>query len=219
MKLWVFGHSSCLPFNLAPGSLAWPDVICQRLNISIENFAEAAADNLYIYHTFMQARSRISFQDRVIISWSHPNRKSFVLDRSNHRHREALEQGALLFPGPPEFFRSRGRPDDTKDKWSQLLPRALGYQYFDTWFEHYHNEFECRLNLQAYDDSVRCYLPENSVIFYFSRDSHHNASPDSFFWLDWILDSGCQNSDLDMHPNAQGHMRLADIMLEKLSLS
>ena len=65
----------------------------------------------------------------------------------------------------------------------------------------------------AWDDSVRCHLPEDSLIFYFSRDSHHNASPDSFFWLDCILNSGCQNNDPDMHPNAQGHMRLADIIL------
>ena len=216
MKLWVFGHSSCLPFNLDDGQ-GWVEQLAQSLDIPYENFAEAAADNLFIYHTVMSNLDRIRSTDIVVVGWSHPNRKSFVLDRDNPNHTRALKDGSMVFDGSTEFFRSVGTVADTKQKWSKMIPIPNGNKFFDQWFENYHNEYECRLNLKAYIHSVDQSLPCKNIKFYFSRESVDHPTDQDFYWLDFIINSGLWISKDNMHPNQQGHDEMAKIFLKTLT--
>jgi len=86
MKLWIFGQSMCLPHGLNEEQ-GWPWLLSRQLNIDYKNFAQPGADNFFIYHTFLENCSLITQDDLVIIGWSHPNRKSFVLDDKNLFHK------------------------------------------------------------------------------------------------------------------------------------
>jgi hypothetical protein len=215
MKLWVFGHSSSLPFNL-PQSIGWADQVATALDIPCQNFAESAADNLFIYHCFISNLKYIQPKDIVIIGWSHPNRKSFVLDQNHPSHQMAVDHGCIIFNSQPKFFRSKGTSTDTKQKWSKMAPANQGNNFFDTWFQNYHNEYECRLNLQAYCESVQHQMPCRYIPFYFSRESVESANSYDFYWLDFVLENHVWISDSDMHPNQEGHNKMAKIFLELL---
>lgn len=213
--LWVFGHSGCLPFNL-PNGIGWTEQIANKLNISHQNFATAAADNLFIYHSFISNLSKITPNDIVIIGWSHPNRKSFVLDRSNRSHAKAIDNGCMIFDSTPEFFRSQGILTNTKEKWLSMAPQNLGNEFFDTWFERYHHEYECQLNMQAYLGSVSNCVPCKYMPFYFSRDSLRNKSESAFYWLEFIIENQYWISESDLHLSQEGHNKMAELFLQML---
>lgn len=217
MKLWIFGHSACLPYDIQEDH-GWPALLSRKLNCEFENFAAEGADNLYIYHTICQQHQRIAEEDIVIIGWSHPNRKSFLLDRSHPRHQAALKNPVILFPGNPEFFRSQSVVNDNQSKWSLMTPAAKGYPFFDTWYEDYFNDYECRLNFQAYQHSVESMVQQLSLCFYFSQESVETVLPHHFYWLDFVIDHGVGISQENMHPNSQGHVMIADKFFKELSL-
>lgn len=216
MKLWVFGHSGCLPFGLEHG-VAWPEQLALSLEITCENFAQSGADNLFIYHCFKKNLKHIKPDDIVIVGWSHPNRKSFVLNQTNTSHRLAVSNGCMIFDSDPKFFRSKGMAArDTKEKWAAMIPSKQGNSFFDTWFQDYHSEYECRLNLQAYQDSVQQCVPCKHLCFYFSRESVDHPQDNEFYWLDFILENRLWISDIDMHPSQEGHNEMAKIFLQLL---
>jgi hypothetical protein len=213
--LWVFGHSSCLPFSLSNG-IGWADQLSSRLGTNCKNFAEAGADNLFIYHSFISNLPNIKQHDIVIIGWSHPNRKSFVLDSTNHLHINAVSNGSIVFAGAPTFFRSKAARTSPKQKWLSMTPRRSGDVLFDQWFENYHSSYECRLNLQSYLDSVQLRTPCKYLPFYFSRESVDHVDESSFYWLDFIISNRCWISETDTHPSQLGHNKMADIFLKML---
>lgn len=217
MTLWVFGHSGCLPFNI-PNGIGWVDSLAQLLGIDYKNFAQAAADNLFIYHSILCNLKSMSDSDIVIVGWSHPNRKSFVLDRTQTIHVQAVKQGCIVFDGNPEFFRSKGTTTDTMQKWSNMIPTKQGNDFFDTWFDRYHNEYECRLNFKAYCDSAKQRIPCKYLPFYFNQESVEHAQPDEFYWLDFIVQNQVWISESDMHPNQQGHDKMAKVFFELLDM-
>lgn len=218
MKLWVFGHSSCLPFNI-PNGVSWAKLVAHKLNVECKNFAEAAADNLFIYHCFKKNLEQIQSDDIVIVGWSHPSRKSFVLDQNNPAQLRAIDQGCMIFDSQPKFFRSKGTVTDTKQKWAKMIPQRQGNSFFDKWFENYYNDYECRLNFQAYCDSVQLQVPCKYIPFYFSKESIDcYTHKDTFYWLDFVVENQCWISKNDMHPNQQGHNEMAKIFLQKLDL-
>jgi hypothetical protein len=216
MKLWVFGHSSSLPFGLSHG-ISWSEQIATTLGIPCKNFAEAAADNLFIYHCFISNLKHIQAEDIVIVGWSHPNRKSFVLDQNHSSHQTAVNNGCIIFNSQPAFFRSKGNvANNNRQKWCNMIPVNQGNNFFDTWFQNYHNKYECRLNLQAYCDSVQQRVPCRYIPFYFSKESVESVNDHDFYWLDFVLENHVWISESDLHLNQEGHDRMAKIFLEIL---
>lgn len=218
MKLWIFGHSACLPYDIDPES-GWPELLRQQFDCEYENFAAEGADNLYIYHTIVQNYRDIDPGDIVIVGWSHPNRKSFVLDRQCAAHQSALENPVLVFSSQPEFFRSQSIISDNQTKWSLMKPKQKGYPFFDTWYDNYFNDYECRLNFQSYQHSAKLLLSKTLTLsFYFSQESVDTVMPCDFYWLDFIIEQKVAISSENMHPNAQGHAMIADLFFKQLSL-
>ena len=147
MNLWIFGHSACTRHGLDDNNKSWMDVIESTKSVKQTfNLAEEGSDNLRIYHNLTVNLSNISKDDIVIIGWSHPSRKSFVLDESNQTHSDLVNQDILVYNGEPVFFRSKNPRAET---WSldsiknigKTHKQQKGKVFFDTWFNNYYFRF------------------------------------------------------------------------------
>ena len=59
MKLWIFGHSMCLPYGLEEQQ-GWPALLSKKLDYEYVNFAQSGSDNFFIYHSFLENYKKIN---------------------------------------------------------------------------------------------------------------------------------------------------------------
>lgn len=219
MTIWIFGDSLSLPYNLDNPADGWPEVLSQRLNINCKNYAQPAVDNFYIYQCYLNHAKQIQFNDIVIIGWTHPNRKMFVLDRNNSTHTDAIGIGNnyVYQSGNREFMRGNNDNTDTVQKWKSLLPRQRQNPFYDTWFNNYFSNYEHVVNLKSYADSVKHTCPGRYVEFFFSQESVGNFDLKGCgYMLEFIMQSGLSISATDCHLNQIGHQGWADIVLQNI---
>ena len=221
MKLWVFGDSNSLPFNLEHSGQGWPALLAQRLDADLQLNAWPAVDNFFIYQSIRNHWHEISPNDHVVVGWSHTSRKMFRYDKENPRHENAKNYAIYYEDSGRSYVRSRGPSTDTLEKYRNLSPRDSGVEFFDTWFRDYYNEYEHQINLQSYVDSVNIRLPQ-TVNFFFSRASTAGmdlGDPNPLCMLDFVLDNRYYISEQDCHSNAQGHREWADLLYQRISNS
>ena len=210
-KLWVFGQSMSLPYNIRSPGLGWPSLLSKKLNIEYNNYAQAGADNFFIYHTFLENLNNIKDQDLVIIGWSHPSRKSFVIDHGNPVHQEARKQSLVYKTKTKQLFRSDNSSLNTQQKWSLLTPSSTGIDFYDNWFDNYYSLYEQTCNFVSYTDSVRLKCPGIYVPFYFSKESVQDLTLDGAgYMLDFIIDNNVAISKDDYHLTEYGHQLWSD---------
>ena len=111
--IWIFGdsHSTAHKINV---NQSWPFLLGVYYNAPVKNFARSAVDNFYIYKSIIQNLDTIQKNDKVIIGWSHPTRKTFVYNNYNEKHKLALKTSINYQSGENIFFRSKA----TKNKQS-----------------------------------------------------------------------------------------------------
>ena len=85
-NLWIFGDSNCLPYSLARKDTGWDTIIANKLQASLQNYAQVATDNFFIFNCLLDNLKDIRDEDTVIIGWTHPYRKTFVYDPKRHEH-------------------------------------------------------------------------------------------------------------------------------------
>lgn len=220
MKLWVFGDSNSLPQWLDKADQGWPVILAKQLGCELTNFAQAGVDNWFIYQSILQSIDQIQSNDCVVIGWSHPNRKVFVLDRTNPEHLGAIPQSSLYQDHGREFFRSNGAERSNLVKVLTFEPDASGIKFFDRWFADYHHEYEQQIQFQAYVDSISIRLP-GSTQFYFSSQSIKNiqiGEPNPLCILDFILENKYNLTDTDYHANPEGHQKWSELLLDRIIL-
>jgi hypothetical protein len=212
--VWVFGQSMGLPFNISDSSFGWAEIISQQLGFDCNNLAQSASDNFFIYQGYLQHRSLIHKDDLLFVVWSHPNRKTFVLDRNNPNHMKVYDTSIHFKDKKVEFIRSNNPVRDNANKWSDLKPTPSNNQFYDTWFEDYYSDYEQRVNFQSYYDSVKLTAPCSYIPIYFSKQSVEKISVDpTLFYLDFVIDNKCNIGDDDYHLNEIGHRLFADALL------
>jgi hypothetical protein len=218
-KLWIYGASNCLPWRLETAAQCWTNILAKQSEMELINRSREGCDNLYLYHALCQDLACHSPEDTVIVAWTHPNRKTWVLDESNPDHVEQVSKGALVYPGDPTFFRNNNsKRSSGLTQWANFLPISSGNPFFDTWFANYHNDHEQRLNFHAYVNSANAKISCKKFFMYFSRESIHNVITDvELTYLEFVLDSGNWIDKDDLHCNPQGHVELAEIIWKKLS--
>lgn len=211
--LWVFGDSLSLPYHLDDETQGWPYLLSKSLGMSLENFAKPAADNFYIYYCYQSNLDKIKDDDLIVIGWSHPSRKSFVLDRSNPSHLDIVDS-SFVFPGKNiDFIRSNNKLNDTKTKMLNLRPKNTGKKFYDTWFENYYSDKEQKINFQSYIDSTLYTSPCTMLHFFFSKESVVDINASGIgHMLDFIIENDLYLNENDMHPNLQGHREWASII-------
>ena len=210
-KLWVFGQSMSLPYNIGSPEHGWPNLLSNRLNIECKNYAQAGADNFFIYHTFLENLDSIAENDLVIIGWSHPSRKSFVIDNDNPIHKEAIKQSLIYNTKTKQLFRSDNNFLNTQKKWSKLTPTSTGINFYDNWFDNYYSLYEQTCNFLSYTDSVKLRCPGTYIPFYFSKESIQNLKlVGAGYMLDFIVDNNVAISKNDCHLNDYGHQIWSD---------
>lgn len=217
-KIWVFGHSFCLPFNLKDDLNSWVDKLANKLGRSFENFSEPGADNLFIYHAYRTTLPKISSGDIVIIGWSHPSRKSFVLDQDNLRHIEMSQKGLLYDYGDHKFFRSNNSTTHGSNFWLNFKPKKKGLSFYDEWFNNYYSEYEQKLNFQSYIDSAIQTCPGTYLPFYFNQESVSGINTydkDPKFMVEFIEEQDVRLDEKDMHMNEKGHDLWSEVMHQK----
>jgi hypothetical protein len=206
MKLWIFGHSVCLPYGLESESLGWAEILGKELGAEVKNFAQPGADNFYIYASYQQNQNLIQVQDKVIVGWSHPSRKSFVLDRTNSNHVSVLDQSLIYQLDQCELIRSNNINSRAFSTWNKFYPINTGKQFYDTWFADYYSRYEQMINLKSYCDSIKLNCMGQYIPFFFSKESVEGMDVTGVgYILDFIRDHQLSLSNTDMHPNAQGH--------------
>jgi len=216
MKIWIFGQSMCLPHRIEECQ-AWPYLLSQRLKIEYENFSQHGADNLFIYHTFLENLKKIAADDSIIIGWSHPNRKSFVLDSQNPAHQCVLDRSLTYVTEIQTFFRNNNHTASTKSKWVRLQPCPSGTEFYDTWFRNYFSEYEQRCNFQSYMDSVQLRAPSGYIPFYFSQESVSQMSrQNDNFMLEFVINNNLAMYRDDLHLNITGHQMWTDFLLKQI---
>lgn len=219
MKIWIFGQSMSLPFGLTENQ-GWPYLLSQLTKLPYKNFACAGMDNFFIYHTFLENIANIDSNDIVIIGWSHPSRKSFVLDRANPTHLDALDYSLHYSTQDAEFIRSKIYRFHSKKQWKKMAPISSGLDFYDVWFKNYYSEYEQKCNFRSYLDSVRLTCPGKYIPFYFSKESVETLSvPESDFMLDFVIDNNVAMSDDNYHLNDKGHILWANHLFKQLDLT
>jgi hypothetical protein len=200
-----------LPYHIESDAQGWPALVAQKLNCEHENFAKPAADNFYIYSSYQYALPNIKQNDIVVVGWSHPSRKSFVLDRSNPLHVNSLEY-SVLYETDIEFIRSKNQLNDTLEKWKKLSPVPRNKPFYDTWYRDYYSDTEQKFNLVAYHGSVDSTCPGLYVPFFFSEESISNTDivPQAGTMLEFITKHSCFISPQDSHLSSTGHQLWAD---------
>jgi len=216
MKIWIFGQSMCLPYGIDLHQ-GWDWLVSQHLDAEYKNFAQSAADNLFIYHTFLENLSSIASDDLIVIGWSHPNRKSFVLDHENPEHQDASTVGHRYTTLTQTFFRSKNSSLNSMDKWLTLRPQQTGSRFHDIWFKNYYSDHEQRCNFQSYLDSVQLRAPAQYIPFYFSQESVNQITrQNDNFMLEFIIKNNVAISKDDFHMNPLGHRMWAEYLLEQV---
>ena len=216
MTIWIFGQSMCLPHGVGIDQ-GWDSQLSRCLNVEYKNFAQHGADNLFIYHTFLENFLRIEPNDLIIIGWSHPNRKSFVLDSENPVHQDILPHSLKYQTETQTFFRSLNSRASTLGKWLTLRPQNTGKEFYDVWFRNYYSDHEQRCNFQSYLDSVHLRAPAQYIPFYFSQESvaQINRQNDNFM-LEFIIEHNLALGPNDFHMNSNGHKMWAEHLLTQI---
>jgi len=217
MKIYIFGDSLCLPYQLDKNILGWPEIIAKELCGELKNFAVPAADNFYIYQCYLSNRASIQPEDVVIIGWAPPSRKSFVYNPCNPNHEQCLARSFMWDIDDIKIIRSQNPVNDTVDKWFNLRPRNTSNVFYDVWFRDYYSLVEQKTTLSGYfhgvdNTCIGMYLP-----FFFSHDSVHDLDlHGAGYILDFILENKCFISDQNAHFNPHGHLLWAQHLLDYL---
>lgn len=219
MKIWIFGDSLSLPFNLKNEKDGWPSIVATKLNAPVENLAQPAADNFLIYHLYKSNAHKIQPNDIVIIGWSHYSRKTFILDRNNPEHLRDINRSLVYNSGNDELFRSNNDTPDDANKWKTFSPLKVNDKlFFDNWFRNYYSATEQKINLEAYHYAVKTTSPKKYIPFFFSEENIAGTSINTeLFILEFILKNNVALTDTDTHPNESGHSLWADIILREIN--
>jgi hypothetical protein len=217
--LWIFGTSFCLPFNLKDHS-GWPAILANKLEMNCNNLAQPAADNFFIYHTYLENQDLIQPNDIVVIGWSHYNRKSFVLNSENVGQQGVIERSIVYKTKTLKIIRSINPVSGVKH-FLNLVPQDRGTPYYDHWYRDYFSEYEQTCNQQSYMDSVELTCPAKYVPFCFSKESVKNikARNHAGFIVDFVNENNVAISENDGHLNEEGHLLWASQLnkfIEKL---
>jgi hypothetical protein len=195
---------------------SWPAIVAKQLGCEYTNFAQHAADNFFIYHSFLENYKKIAKDDLIVVGWSHPSRKSFVFDPENPNHVLAAAKGLTYQTETKTLFRSFN-PDSSR--WQLMKPKNRNVEFYDHWFNNYYSNYEQRCNFQAYIDSVCVKSPAPYLPFYFSKESvdRINRQNDNFM-LEFIIENQVAISETDQHMNAVGHQMWADYLIKQIKL-
>jgi hypothetical protein len=177
MKLWLFGHSLCLPFGLE-NELGWGDLLAQDLGAELINLAQPGVDNFYIYYCYQRALTHIAPEDYVVIGWSHYSRKLFVVDINNAEHAKVVGQSLTYNSPGVQFMRNGNAVTGDATKWLTMRPQDRGVPFYDIWYRDYYSELEQKFNFQSYLDSVKFTCPGKYLPFYFSKETTEGINID-----------------------------------------
>lgn len=219
MKLWIYGDSNSMAFNLDQVELSWPMIVAQQLEFELTSRAKPGVDNFFIYQSWLEDLPYIDEKDLVVIGWTHHSRKMFLIDSTHLSYAPVINHSIVHEDHGRKFVRSRGSTTDKPEKYRNLVPRDSGLEYFDTWFRDYYNQYEQQVNLQSYIDSANSRCPQ-AIQFYFSLDSIDPLRiPEKtpLCIVDFILDNRLFISDSDCHASADGHAQWAKLILERIN--
>lgn len=220
MKLWLFGHSLCLPFGLNTDSPGWGDILAQDLGAELKNLAQPGVDNFYIYYCYQQVKDRIAKDDFVVIGWSHYSRKLFVVDADNEEHNKVVGRSLTYDTPQAKFMRNGNAVTGDATKWLSMSPKPRGVPFYDTWYKDYYSELEQKVNFQSYLDSVKSTCPGQYLPFYFSKESTQGVQIDSGhagFVTEFIIENNLSISEKDFHFNEHGHKTWANHLKKYLT--
>ena len=213
MKLWLFGHSLCLPFGLDNETQGWGDILAHDLGIELKNLAQPAVDNFYIYYCYQQVRDSITKEDYVVIGWSHYSRKLFVFDHNNQEHVNVFGKSLTYTTPMAQFMRNNNTIIGDATKWLTMKPQNRGVPFYDTWYQDYYSELEQKINFQSYLDSVKFTCPGRYLPFYFSKETVKDVSIDDNhggFATEFIIENNLSISEKDFHFSKDGHQTWAN---------
>lgn len=190
--------------------LGWPHLLSKMLNVDCKNLAEPAADNLFIYRCYLDTRHLIKDNDYVVIGWSHPSRKTFVVDQSIPAQQEVIDKSKIYSTSSAKFMRLINSLNPDPAKWlNRLTPVSRGNSYYDQWFKNYYSDIEQATNFQSYVDSVALTCTGRYLPFYFSKESVHSIDisrvKHAGFLSEFISENNFNISNSDAHLNAKGH--------------
>jgi|694.fasta_scaffold92709_4 hypothetical protein len=219
MTLWIFGDSLSLPYDLNHPNQGWPSLLSNKLGTELKNFAEIAADNFFIYCCYLENKKHIKSDDLVVIGWSHPSRKSFVLDRNNFNHNNVINTSHVYATPTQEFIRNKNSKNIANNHWlPYLTPVPSGKEFYDTWFKNYYSEYEQTRNLQSFYDSVKYTCTSQCIMFFFNQESTTGITiTETNFALDFITKHQLNINDTNMHFNQRGHQAWADYLYKKIT--
>lgn len=221
MKLWLFGHSLCLPFGLEnePG---WGNLLAEDLGAELMNLAQPGVDNFYIYYCYQQAFKYIAPEDFVVIGWSHYSRKLFVVDNDNPDHANVVGQSLTYNTPHAQFMRNGNAVTGDATKWLTMRPHPRGVPFYDTWYRNYYSELEQKVNFQGYLDSVKFTCPGQYLPFYFSKETIEGVRIDAAhagFVTEFIIENNLSISEKDFHFNKHGHKTWANHLKKYLTFA
>lgn len=198
-NIWVFGDSFSTNYAVDIAH-SWPEIIGQKLNKQVRNFAHSSVDNFFIYSNYVNQKPLIKSTDIVLLQWTMPTRKMFILDKNNTTHQQIMQGSNIsVTRNNITYFRSGAR----KKSWTPSFTDIdHGVAFFDEWYKNYFDSTESELNLHAYQQASK---EPNTVHLHFSEI------------LNFIKQHKLYVSKDDLHPNVQGHQQLADIIMEKIN--
>jgi hypothetical protein len=224
-KLWVFGHSACTNYN-SPNSESWPSILAKKIGYSLINQSYPASDNLVIFTNIIESNHKIKADDLVIVGWSHPSRKTFVLNKDNPHQQACLTRSMKINTSTRTFIRSEGTYGDANaniDFWKKMVPVKKSIEYYDDWYDKYFDIDEQRINFKAYLNATELLLNgKNYIPFYFSKESVKDVlsenKSNNLYWLEYLQSNKRYTvGNPSHHFNSEGHRQWANIIFDKLN--
>ena len=220
-KIWIFGQSHCLPYSLEDNRLGWDSLLSKKLKCRFRNFAGAGADNLFIFSTILQNIGKIKPYDIVVVGWSHPSRKTFILDETQQKK---LATNSTRYITPlHNFYRNKPHTKsdmkDTLKKWLSMKPKESGIEFYDQWYKNYFNLAEQKINFRGYLIAVESLLSKNIYLpFYFSADSVQGIvkRAEKMCVTEFVRDNNLAISNTNAHMNYKGHSLWANKIYKKV---
>ena len=220
-KLWIFGQSQSTPFRLSDKKTGWDNLLSRKLNVPFENHGQPGADNFYIYYTLLENLKRIKSGDIVVIGWSHPSRKTFVVDHKNNVHKNLLDGSIVYKNKRHHFMRNNSAHTETFPSvfWDKMEPRDSGTTFYDQWYANYYSTTEQNVNFQSYLWSAKNLLSDVVHLnFFFSKESvkHIKVYNSLGHALEFGRSKKATISKRDYHFNELGHRLWANRIYRRL---
>lgn len=219
--IYAFGSCNVLRCNTKVNhrdTNSWVKISADLLNVDCVNYGEKAIDNNYIYHAVISNLDSITTDSIVLVGWTDASSRLFG---STNVDQLTIDNSLKFTVGDQTWIRSVGKKDGVWDG-NFNYHHTFGNEYYDVYFQQYHNEYIAKLELFQKISSLHGILKDRGIKHIFTSNKNisftlHNDInwfyPEHHGIVDYIKHADLGISNTNCHLTDQGHEILANLFV------